>query len=141
VGRVDRERLNRLLGDPELAWVLDRVRRRIELGQPMQGTVAQRSATAAERDAVARLFGRPPRATRGVSVSLDELDALLRRCGIHTDGLIEAVLVLTGPITVRAQRIAEEERAWAEAFTRIESAGAGRAELAARIGRVRPADW
>jgi hypothetical protein len=37
---------------------------------------------------------------------------------------MEAVLVLTGPVTVRAQRIAEEERRWAEAFTRIESAGA-----------------
>lgn len=137
MGHVDRERLNRLLGDPEVAWVLDRVRRRIALGQPMRGTIAQRSATAAERDAVARLFGRPARAARGVSVSLDELDALLRRSAIHADGLTEAVLTLTGPVTVRAQRVAEEEQAWANAFTRIESAGAERAELAAWIGRAR----
>jgi uncharacterized protein (TIGR02679 family) len=136
VGRVDLERLNRLLGDPELAWVLDRVRRRIELGQPMHGTIAQRSATAAERDSVARLFGRQPRAARGVSVSLDELDALLRRSEVHADGLREAVLTLTGPVTVRSQRDAEAEQAWAEAFTRIESSGAGRAELAAWLGRV-----
>lgn len=81
MGHVDRERLNRLLGDPELAWVLDRIRRRMELGQPTHGTIAQRSATSAERDAVARLFGRPPRAALGLSVSLDELDALLRRSG------------------------------------------------------------
>ena len=57
----------------------------------MRGTIAQRSATAAERDAVARLFGRPPRAARGLSVSLDELDALLRRSGLHEGGLAEAV--------------------------------------------------
>lgn len=137
MGHVDRERLSRLLGDPELAWVLDRVRERIALGQPMQGTIAQRSATPAERDAVARLFGRPPRPARGVTVSLDKLDALLRRSGIHTGGLAEAVLTLTGPVTVRAQRVAEAEQAWGEAFTRIESAGAGRAELAGWIGRVR----
>jgi uncharacterized protein (TIGR02679 family) len=139
VGRVDRERLKRLLGDPELAWVLDRVRRRIELGEPINGTIGRRSATAAERESVARLFGRAPRAARGVSVSLDQLDALLRRSGIHADGLLGAVLMLTGPVTVRAQRDAEEEQAWAEAFTRIESVGAGRAELATWLGRVRSA--
>jgi len=137
VGRVDRERLSRLLGDPELAWVLDRVRRRIELGQPIHGTIAQRSATPGERDAVARVFGRRPRAAQGVSVSLDELDALLRRSGIHADGLIDAVLMLTGPVTVRAQRVAEEEQAWTEAFAQIDAAAAERAELAAWIGRIR----
>ena len=137
MGRVDRERLSRLLGDPELAWVLNRVRRRIELGQPMHGTIAQRSATPARRDAVARLFGRAPRAGRGVSVSLDELDALLRRSGVHSGGLVEAVVTLTGPVTVRADRAAHEARAWADAFARIEAAGAERVELAAWIGRIR----
>ncbi len=137
MGRVDGERLNRLLGDPGLAWLLDRVRRRIELGQPMNGTIAQRPATPAERDAIARLFGRPPRAARGVSVSLDELDALLRRSGVHQGGIAEAVMTLTGPVTVRANRVADAERAWAKAFTRIEGAGARHAELAAWIGRIR----
>lgn len=137
MGRVDRERLNRLLGDPDLAWILDRVRRRIELGQPMHGTIARRSATSAERDAIARLLGRPPRTARGVSLSLDELDALLRRSGIHSDGLAGAVVTLTGPITIRADRVAEEAHAWADAFTRVESACVGRPELAAWIGRMR----
>src|SRR3954452_22830451 len=137
VGRVDPERLSRLLGDPELAWVLDRVRQRIERGQPPHGTIVRRSATSAERDAAARLFGRPPRAARGLSVSLDELDALLRRSGAHAGGLAQAVVTLTGPITVRADRAADEERAWAEAFARIEAASAGRAELAAWIGVIR----
>jgi uncharacterized protein (TIGR02679 family) len=137
VGRVDHERLNRLLGDPELAWVLDRARRRIEIGQPMCGTITQRSATPAERDAVARLFGRPPRAARGLTVSLDELDALLRRSGVHEGGLVGAVVTLIGPVTVRADRIADEERGWAEAFKRIEAASAGRAELAEWLVRIR----
>ena len=135
--RVDCERLNRLLGGAELAWVVDRVRRRIELGQPMDGTIARRSATATERDAIARLLGRPPRAARGLSVSLDELDALLRRSGIHAGGLAAAVVTLTGPVTVRADRVADEQRAWAEVFSGIETACAGRDQLAAWLERVR----
>lgn len=137
MGRVDRERLTRLLGDADLAWVLDRVRRRIELGQTIHGTIARRSATPAERDAVARLFGRPPRAARSLSVSLDELDALLRRSGAHEGGLAEAVMTLTGPVAVRADRAAHEARAWDAAFAPIEKHAAGRPELDAWIGRIR----
>jgi uncharacterized protein (TIGR02679 family) len=137
VGRVDRERLSRLLADPELAWVLDRVRQRIERGQPTHGTITLRSATAGQRDAVARLFGRAPRPARGLSVSLDDLDALLRRSGVHEGGLAAAVITLTGPATVRANRIAEEERAWAEAFERVEAVGAARIELASWLRRIR----
>jgi uncharacterized protein (TIGR02679 family) len=137
VGNVDRERLNRLLGAPELAWVLDRARRRIELGQPLSGTVARRSATPAECDAVARLFGRSPRAARGVSVSLEELDALLRRSGIHDGGLAEAVVVLTGPVAIRADVAANDRRAWVDAFARLEAVARGRPELAGWLARLR----
>jgi len=137
VGRVDRERLNRLLGVPELAWVLERVRRRIELGRPPSGTVTRRSATPAERDAMARLLGRPPRAARGLSVSLGELDALLRRSGIHDGGLAEAVVELTGPVTVRADATADQQRAWGDAFARLQAVADGRPELAAWLHRLR----
>jgi uncharacterized protein (TIGR02679 family) len=136
VGHVDHERLTRLLGDPALAWVLDRIRRRIELGQPVNGAIARRSATVAERDAVARLFGRAPRAARGVSVSLGELDALLRRSGVHSGGLAEAVVTLTGPVTIRADAAADDARRWADAFAGIQAASAERPELAEWIDRV-----
>lgn len=137
MGRVDSERLSRLLGDPELAWVVDRVRRRMERGQPLEGAVTRSTATSAERDAVARLFGRPPRAARGVSVSLDELDALLRRSGIHAGGLGEAVVALAGPVVVLADVSAYEAGAWADAFARVECACADRPALSAWISRVR----
>lgn len=137
MGRVDRERLNRLLGAPELAWVLDRVRRRIELGQPLGGTASRRSATPAERDAVARLFGRPPREARGLSVSLDELDTLLRRSEIHDGGLMEAVITLTGPVTVRAEAAANDRRAWEDAFARLQALANERPGLAVWVQRLR----
>jgi uncharacterized protein (TIGR02679 family) len=136
VGHIDHERLTRLLGDPALTWVLDRVRRRIELGQPVDGTIARRSATVAERDAVARLFGRPPRAAHGLSVPLGELDALLRRSGVHSGGLAEAVITLTGPITIRTDAAADDERRWAAALARIKAASAGRPQLAEWVDRV-----
>ena len=136
MGHVDHERLTRLLGDPALTWVLDRVRRRIELGQAMDGRIARRSATLAEREAVARLFGRPPRAAHGVSIPLGELDALLRRSGVHSGGLAEAVITLTGPITIRADAVADAGRRWAAAFARIEAASTGRPQLAEWVERV-----
>lgn len=137
MGQLDHGRLNRLLGDPDLAWVLDRARRRLELGQALESTVVLRAATAAQHDAAARLFGRRPRAAGGLSVSLGELDALLRRSGACEGGLAEAVIALTGSVTVRAARVAAAERAWAEAFVRVEAACAGRPELAAWLTRLR----
>ncbi|MGO9751505.1 MAG: TIGR02679 family protein [Solirubrobacteraceae bacterium] len=137
MGFVDHERLNRLLGDPELAWVLDRARRRMGRGQPLVGSVTRNSATRAERDAVARLFGRPPRAARGVGVSLDELDTLLRRSGVHRGGLADAVVELTGPVAVLADLSACEARGWAEAFERVTRACDGRPSLEAWLERVR----
>ncbi|MGH2930447.1 MAG: TIGR02679 family protein, partial [Solirubrobacteraceae bacterium] len=75
---IDHERLSRLLGTPELEWILDRARRRMERGEPLDAKVTLSSATAGQRDAVARLLGRPPRIARGLSVPLGEVDALLR---------------------------------------------------------------
>jgi uncharacterized protein (TIGR02679 family) len=137
VGRVDRERLSRLLGTPELSWLVERVRRRVELGQPANGTVTLRAASPGERAAVVRLLGRPARAARGVSVSLREVDELLRRSAIHPDGLVAAVEALTGPITVRADRIATEEHQWAAAFERVEAVAGSRPALAAWLAGVR----
>lgn len=128
--RVDEQRLNRLLGGPALEWVLDRVRRRIALGQPLTGTIVRRGASPAEREAVASMFGRPPGNGRALSVSLDELDALLRRSGLHDSGLKAAVETLTGPVAVQADEAARDARAWTEAFRRIEAAAAQRPALA-----------
>lgn len=137
MGPGDRDRLTRLLGDPELAWVLARARRRLELGQPLHGTIFVRSATAAQRGAVARLFGRMPRAARGLSVSLDELDALVRRSGVHAEGLAGAVETLTGPVVIRAEHLARDARRWDAAFARIDAAATGCPALAAWLARVR----
>jgi uncharacterized protein (TIGR02679 family) len=117
---ADVERLRRLLGDPELEWLLARVRRRLELDQPLEGTVTLADASAAQRRAVQRLLGRRPRAGRALSVSLSAVDELVRRSHASPDGLATAVVALTGPVVVRAEANAAERLAWERAFAPLE---------------------
>ncbi len=114
------ERLRRLLGDPELEWLLARVRRRLELGQPLEGTVTLAEASAAQRRAAQRLLGRRPRTGRALSVSLGAVDELVRRSRASPEGLASAVVTLTGPVVVRAEASAAERLAWARAFAPLE---------------------
>jgi uncharacterized protein (TIGR02679 family) len=115
----DAARLRQVLGTPELAWLVQRARRRLSRG-PAGGSVTLPDATAAQRDAIERLLGR--RAARGgsVTVRLDEVEALLRDAGI-CESLAEAVEALTGPL-VDARAVREQaEAVWREIF----AAGAG----------------
>jgi uncharacterized protein (TIGR02679 family) len=138
------EQLGRLLGDPALEWLLARVRRRIELGQPLQGVVTLADASAAQRRAAQRLLGRPPRAGRALGVSLQAVDEVLRSSGACADGLEAAVVALTGPVFVRAEALAAERLAWGQAFapltdlvSRLVQAGApGGDELATWLERL-----
>jgi uncharacterized protein (TIGR02679 family) len=118
-----------LLGGDELGWLRDRVRRRLERGEPIAGTVTLSRATPRQRDAVARLLGRRPRDGATVSVRLDDVDALLRRSGAHPDGLGAAIVALDGPVRDRAAAAAEAEAAWAAAFAPLDAAVAERPEL------------
>lgn len=142
---VEDGRLARLLGDPDLAWLLARVRRRIELGQPLDGVVTLADASPAQRHAVQRLLGRPPRAGRALNVSLQAVDEVLHRSGACAEGLEGAVVALTGPVVVRAEAVAAERLAWEQAFApltdlvgRLVGLGApGADELAAWLQRLR----
>jgi uncharacterized protein (TIGR02679 family) len=125
---ADVERLGRLLGDPELEWLLTRVRRRLELGQPLAGSITLADASDVQRRAVQRLFGRRPRAGRALSVSLHALEDLVRRSGACPDGLAAAVVALTGPVVVRAEASAAEQLAWVRAFTPLEDLVGARVE-------------
>src|SRR5262245_17311299 len=51
-------RLQRLLGGESVAWLVRRVRDRLEAGRPLTGTVTLPAATQEQRRAVERLTGR-----------------------------------------------------------------------------------
>ena len=110
----DDARLRRLLGDPEVAWLVARARQRLSSGAT-SGSVTLSRATPSEREAIGRLFGRRTSDAGSVTVRLADLEALLQQAGI-CDTLAEAVEVLTGPLVdVRGRRRAVEG-AWAEVF-------------------------
>lgn len=116
---VDRERLGRLLGGDETAWLVARLRRRLERGRPLRGTVSRQQASDAERHAVARLLGRPLRAGGSVSVPLDALERVLARAGAAPD-LRTAVEALTGPVADVAGAAVGREAAWSRVLADAE---------------------
>ena len=65
---VDHAKLLRMLGTPDLAWLVSRIRSRLERGEPIDGTVTLVGATQAQRRAAARLLGR--NLGRGTSLSV-----------------------------------------------------------------------
>ncbi|MDQ0773887.1 uncharacterized protein (TIGR02679 family) [Streptomyces aurantiacus] len=133
---VDAERLERLLADPGLAWLLERVRLRIAHGRPLTGTVTLAHPDDLQHRAAERLLGRAPSAgrSRSLTVRLDAVDAILRRSGVSPHGLEVAVVALTGPVAPLTETRDKEARAWAEALAPLAGLSA---ELADWAGRIR----
>ena len=126
----DGTRLHRLLGGEHIAWLVLRARDRLEAGRPLDGTVTLTGATVDQRRAVERLTGRAPGSGTSLSVSLPEVNRILRESGAAPGGLAEAVVVLTGPLRDRNRDRADAASAWAAAFAPLDDAIAGRPELA-----------
>ncbi|MFF8292844.1 TIGR02679 family protein [Streptomyces sp. NPDC016309] len=136
-GAIDGPRLARLLGTPDLAWLVERARRRLVTGQPLTGSVSLGDPTPAQRAAVERLLARAPGAGRSLTVRLDAVDAVLRRSGASPDGLAVAVEALVGPVTPLAQARHEEEAAWERAHAPLDELTASVPPLADWAARVR----
>ncbi len=136
-GAIDSPRLARLLGTPDLAWLVERARRRLVTGQPLTGSVSLGDPTPAQRAAVERLLARAPGGGGSLTVRLDAVDAVLRRSGASPDGLAAAVEALIGPVTPLAQARYEEEAAWERAHDPLGELTASVPPLAAWAARVR----
>jgi uncharacterized protein (TIGR02679 family) len=123
-------KLRRLLGGESVAWLVRRARDRLEAGRPLSGSVTLLAATPAQRRAVERLTGRAVRSGSSLSVSLTEVDRILRDSGAAPGGLTEAVTRLSGPLRDRNRENAELAAAWDAAFASLDAAIDGRGELA-----------
>jgi uncharacterized protein (TIGR02679 family) len=122
--------LHRLLGGEPVAWLVRRARDRLEAGRSLTGTVTLPAATPEQRRAVERLTGRAARSGASLSVSLTEVDRILRDSGTAPGGLAEAVTRLTGPLRDLSRERADLEAAWSAAFASLDAATGGRPELA-----------
>ncbi len=124
----DTARLQTLLEQEGLRWVLDRLAERMQQGKPLQGTIVNTRATPEERRAIDDLLGR--RSTGGARLSLDLalLEQTLRKAGLSFS-LEDAVLACRGPIrNMRAE--SERERAeWAALFESVRERIAGNPAL------------
>lgn len=134
---VDEARLHRLLGAADLAWLVDRLRRRLERGEPLTGAVSLAAPSPVQRAAAERLLGRAPGGGASLTVRLDAVDAVLRRSGISPEGLAAAVSALTGPVVPREEARRTEERAWAEACAPLTLLARDEPHLADWAARVR----
>jgi uncharacterized protein (TIGR02679 family) len=123
------ERLHRLLGGEPVAWLVRRVAERMADGRPLTGQVTLTAATAEQRRAVERLTGRAARSGTSLSVSLTEVDRILRESGAAPGGLAEAVTLLAGPVPDRNQDRAERKAAWDAAYAVLDEAVEGRPGL------------
>jgi uncharacterized protein (TIGR02679 family) len=125
------DRLHRLLGGETVAWLVQRARDRLEVGRPLTGTITLPAATVDQRRAVERLTGRPARSGTSVSVSLREVDRILRDSGTAPGGLAEAITRLTGPLRDLNRERADLAAAWSAAFAPLDAVVTGCAELVA----------
>ena len=112
---ADESRIRTVLGLPDLAWLVERVRQRLERGDALIGTVQLQNPTSTQRSTFDRLLGRRPSSGKSIVVSLSQLDESIRSAGM-ADGLREAIEVLTGPIiNVRAEQ-ERVTRCWERIF-------------------------
>ncbi|XRQ09071.1 TIGR02679 family protein [Actinomadura welshii] len=124
------DRLRRLLGGPDTAWLVQRARTRLERGGSLTGKVTLPKATPAQRRAVELLLGRRAGTGTSLSVSLAEVDRVLRDSGASPHGLAAAVELLDGPVRDLARENAETAAAWAAAFAPLDEVLATRPDLA-----------
>ena len=96
-----------MLGRPELAWLVERIRRRLEQGAALTGTVTLGNPTAEQRRATAQLLGHAPGRGEKMSVSLADLAIALQDADVAPD-LRTAVEVLVGPLADLAGARADE---------------------------------
>jgi uncharacterized protein (TIGR02679 family) len=104
---LDVARARRVLGDPDLTWLVERIRARLERGEALEGVVTRTGVTFAERRAVALLLGRPAGRGESLTVRLSDVARALIDAGISPD-LRTAVEALTAQIEDRSRlRVAE----------------------------------
>lgn len=130
------DRLLETLGRPELSRLWLRLRKRLEQGRPLTGSLVIADLSGAEADAFGRLLGRPPPWGSRVSIDLHALEQRLASAGL-CGSLAEAVAQLTGPVVNRAEARRQEATAWQQVFDEARANLPSRPECTIWLERLR----
>jgi uncharacterized protein (TIGR02679 family) len=97
-------RLHRLLGEPTLAALRQRLRRRFELYDEEETlpSIQLNNLDPVEYSALCQLTGRPSRIARSITLDITDLDARLRAAGL-ANSLQDALEQLDGPIVAKTR--------------------------------------
>lgn len=125
---VNPERIQRLLGQDDLRWIVQRSRRRLERGLTLEGPIILPHASQSQRRAIERLLGRPVVDGQALSVRLEVVQQVLARAGAASD-LRSAIEVLTGPVVDRVALQRESDRKWATALAPLDELASRRPVL------------
>lgn len=127
--KTDSTRLRDLLGGTDAEWMRARLRDRFERQGAMPATITLRQPTVAQRELVDRILGRAPtRSGASLVVSVARLEEILREAEL-CERLVDALVVLDGPLRDRRAEAETEARAWEAAQTAIASRVQGRSWL------------
>lgn len=133
---MDIEKIKIALGQPATAWIVTRLRRRLECGSALTGTIILNNPSVDERSAVDRLLGRAYSGGASLHVDLERLEQILRKAQI-CDHLTEVVVALHGPIhNLRAAADAQTQ-AWEKLFSDARQEVSERPELCMWIQELR----
>src|SRR5438477_142731 len=124
---ADLQRLQQTFGAPEVAWIIRRLRHRLEAGLDVQKRLRLREPLASQREALARLLGRRMPRQGPLSVRPADLEAVIRHADLAA-GLVDAIEALSGGIENKAARRSDEDNAWAGIFNEMEDALRGMPE-------------
>jgi uncharacterized protein (TIGR02679 family) len=102
-----------MLGSSELHWLVERIRAKLERGEPLDGTVTLVGATPAQRRAAAGLLGRSAGRGTSLSVELPAVATELFRAGAAPT-LQAAVEELGGPVRDLVAERAADLRQWGD---------------------------
>ncbi|CAN5304075.1 hypothetical protein BH23ACT9_BH23ACT9_32040 [soil metagenome] len=119
---ASQQRLRALLGGPDLAWLRDRVRRRLAQGRPPTGVMGLSGPSEAQIAAACRLLGRPYRPVQVLRVDLAEVDGVLRRAGL-AGGVADAITRLEGPVANERSAREQLARDWEVVLDRLDPLG------------------
>jgi uncharacterized protein (TIGR02679 family) len=128
-------RIRAALGQPGLAWLIERARAQLSRGEPVAGRIVLRSPTAEQRAALKRLLGRDGRGD-SLAVDFGELERTFRDAGL-CERIDDAIQELVGPVIDRRAERDRLREAWAAAFAAVEPRVTGHAVLERWLADVR----